>query len=147
MKYVLGFAFDGDLPETKVLLIRKTKPAWQKGRLNGVGGKIEPGETSITAIVREFQEETTIQTQKKDWTLRGIISGGLNSDSPWEIHVYATHLDGVLNPWMPSPTEEMLVVRKVDSLWQCRDLIFNLHWMIPYCLDGNMEPFNVVDNS
>jgi 8-oxo-dGTP diphosphatase len=41
--YACGFLFS--LDRTRVLLIRKRRPAWQAGRLNGVGGKIEPGET------------------------------------------------------------------------------------------------------
>ena len=38
-KYSLGFVFD--LPVEKVLLIEKQRPEWQKGKLNGIGGKIE----------------------------------------------------------------------------------------------------------
>ena len=39
IKYVVGFAFNKE--KTKVLLIKKTKPDWQAGQLNGIGGKIE----------------------------------------------------------------------------------------------------------
>lgn len=52
--YVVGFLFDG---RGNVALIRKNRPDWQKGRLNGIGGHIEPGETPEEAIVREFREE------------------------------------------------------------------------------------------
>ena len=38
-KYVVGFMFNPT--EDAVLLIRKTHPAWQKGKLNGVGGRID----------------------------------------------------------------------------------------------------------
>jgi 8-oxo-dGTP pyrophosphatase MutT (NUDIX family) len=34
--------------QIEVLLIEKQKPAWQRGKLNGVGGKIEPGENPST---------------------------------------------------------------------------------------------------
>lgn len=43
-----------DLP---VLLVLKEKPAWQKGRLNLVGGKVEEGETPEEAAYRELKEE------------------------------------------------------------------------------------------
>lgn len=56
IEYVLGFMFNED--ESKVLLIMKNRPAWQAGKLNGVGGKIEAGETPIQAMEREFAEET-----------------------------------------------------------------------------------------
>ena len=51
---VVGFLFDGN---GNVALIHKNRPDWQKGRLNGIGGKIEPGETPEEAIIREFEEE------------------------------------------------------------------------------------------
>lgn len=54
-QYVCGFLFSRDL--TNVVLIRKLKPEWQRGKLNGVGGKIEPGETWLQAMGREFREE------------------------------------------------------------------------------------------
>src|SRR4030042_422321 len=57
-KYVVGFLFDGN---GNVALIEKNRPAWQKGRLNGVGGQIEKGETPLKAMVREFQEEAGVE--------------------------------------------------------------------------------------
>jgi 8-oxo-dGTP diphosphatase len=41
-----------------VLLVRKDKPAWQQGKLNLPGGKIEEGESPIQAAVRELKEES-----------------------------------------------------------------------------------------
>lgn len=55
LEYVVGFMFDPSLQ--LVLLIRKNRPDWQAGRLNGIGGKIEDGEASIDAMIREFKEE------------------------------------------------------------------------------------------
>ncbi len=147
MMYVLGFAFDYSPPGLNVLLIRKTKPDWQKGKLNGVGGKIEPGETPIKAMVREFREETTIATAETDWIGRGVMEGHRADGTHWAIYIYMARLDGKIKEGMPSPTEEELVVKKVHALWQCKDLIFNLHWIIPYCLDMNMKPFSVIDAS
>lgn len=54
--HVVGFLFSKGC--SRVVLIEKAQPAWQKGLLNGIGGKIEPGETSLQAMVREFAEET-----------------------------------------------------------------------------------------
>lgn len=56
MTYVAGFLFDKSY-ET-VALIVKQKPQWQKGRLNGIGGKLEPNESPRMAMAREFKEET-----------------------------------------------------------------------------------------
>lgn len=63
-KYVLGFAFYQD----QVLLIRKTRPKWQAGLLNGIGGKVESfDENNQVAMRREFVEETGIETDQDQW--------------------------------------------------------------------------------
>lgn len=62
--YVLGFAFSRDGEE--VVLIIKQKPDWQKGKLNGIGGKIEPeDESPLHAMIREFKEETGVDTTER----------------------------------------------------------------------------------
>lgn len=59
--YCLGFLFDTlSLSHGSVVLIEKKKPKFQRGKLNGVGGKVEPGETHFDAMIREFKEETGV---------------------------------------------------------------------------------------
>ncbi len=53
-KYVVGFLIRD---EEEVLLVKKNRPAWQKGKWNGVGGKVERGEDVAAAMSREFKEE------------------------------------------------------------------------------------------
>lgn len=69
-EYCVGFAFYG----TDVILIRKAKPAFQKGLLNGVGGKIELGENAFIAMVREFYEETKTMTFINQWKYHGYLN-------------------------------------------------------------------------
>lgn len=73
-KYVLGFCFSED--RSKVALIKKNKPEWQNGKLNGIGGKVEGDELFINAMRREFEEETGMYVH--DWkefaTLKGTGS-------------------------------------------------------------------------
>lgn len=67
INYVCGFIFTSDL--SKVTLIKKIKPDWQKGKLNGIGGKIESSDKTISAaMVRECKEETDIDIIENDWT-------------------------------------------------------------------------------
>ena len=54
-KYVLIFLFNHDI--NKVALIKKNRPSFQAGKHNGIGGKIEVGETEAQAIIREVYEE------------------------------------------------------------------------------------------
>lgn len=65
-KYVLGFAFTEDMQD--MLLIRKVRPDWQAGKLNAIGGHVEPGEWYSEAMIREFKEETDVKTFPCDWT-------------------------------------------------------------------------------
>jgi len=53
--FVLGFLFSPDLRD--VLLIKKERPDWQAGLLNGIGGHIETKENALQAMQREFFEE------------------------------------------------------------------------------------------
>lgn len=68
-EYVVGFCFDEAFDN--VLLIRKNRPDWQKGYLNGIGGKIEDFDEyqfqPTSAMIREFKEETAVDSSIDDW--------------------------------------------------------------------------------
>lgn len=64
-RYVVGLMFNDDM--TKVCMIRKNRPDWQKGLLNGIGGKIDGRETPLEAMIREFREETGVDTKARAW--------------------------------------------------------------------------------
>lgn len=55
-EYSAGFLFSH--AKDRVLLIRKNRPSWMKGLLNGIGGHIEVFETPHDCMVRECKEET-----------------------------------------------------------------------------------------
>lgn len=86
-RYSLGFAFDlfGNIP--KVALVTKSKPANQAGKLNGVGGHIEPGETPIIAMDREWREETGIRPNgyTSDWVPVEVRGDGRH----YELNIFA----------------------------------------------------------
>lgn len=83
--YSLGFAFSPD--HSRVLLIKKTRPEWQAGLLNGVGGKVEQDESTHDAMVREFKEETNIDTVPENWAEFGLHSG-----PGYELRLFSTTL-------------------------------------------------------
>lgn len=64
-RYCLGFLFNEDCSE--VLLIRKQRPNFQRGRWNGLGGLAESGEGPRAAMVRQTKEESGIVTAEEDW--------------------------------------------------------------------------------
>lgn len=53
--YVVGFMLDQ--AREHVVLIEKNRPAWQAGKLNGVGGKVEPGEFPVNAMQPRRKEK------------------------------------------------------------------------------------------
>ncbi len=67
-RYVVGYLFNDD--GTAVMLIRKEKPKWQAGCLNGIGGKVEDGECPAKAIEREFLEETGVPCDSWEFTIQ-----------------------------------------------------------------------------
>lgn len=113
--YVAGFAFSET--EDRVALILKTRPDWQRGRLNGIGGHIEVGETPLAAMQREFEEETG---GVADWTLFTVLRG--DGFGVWFFRGIAT-----------SPLESMTdeVVTWVDPANLPENVLPNLRWLIP----------------
>lgn len=118
--YVLGFVFDIENPNL-VALIRKDRPEWQAGLLNGVGGKVEEGETPAFAMFREALEE--ISLCEEDWTYIGAMDG-----ADWDMRVYRTdaHLSG-----LRQMESEELVVCDYRELKE-DEVITNLMWLVPY---------------
>jgi 8-oxo-dGTP diphosphatase len=120
--YVVGFMFD-ERGES-VALIRKLSPEWQKGKLNGIGGKIEPGETPRQAMVREFREETGCQTFDHKWCQFAFVQG--NDGNEYELTVFAAYGDLTK---LRSVTDEQVVVETLPVLKG--KIIPSILWMIP----------------
>ena len=127
-EYVCGFLFSED--RARVLLIRKRRPAWQAGKLNGLGGKVEPGEDAPDAMRREFREEAGVDVAS--WqhvlTLRGADDAG--SGRGWAGHFFRAFGDVDA---ARATTDEPLEVHPAARV--PADTIPNLRWIIPLMLD------------
>lgn len=126
MRYCCGFAFDTG--RRHVVLIEKKKPEWQKGKLNGVGGKVEAGEVPLQAMTREFAEETGIYVPHIQWTDVAILEG-----QDWRVHFYQTTLAADARP--RTMTDEEVSWYRVESVLRREDLMPNLRVLIPLALD------------
>jgi len=135
-KYVSGLMFSED--RTKVALIRKNKPDWQKCLLNGIGGKIEDSdyvvmpndsmdaefsekEASLNSICREFLEETGVTTDCSDWDVfltmksSGLARGHGNwSEEDWSVDFYRCFSDKVFD--VKTMEDEVVEVFEVDDI-------------------------------
>lgn len=119
--YVLGFYFT----PKHVLLILKDKPEWQKGLYNGLGGKIEPGETQYEAMVREFKEESGLDVC--DWQSVLIMK---NDTIGFSVEIFAAHGDEL----KPTGSAEE-PVRYFDCNKLPSNIIPNLKWLVPICYE------------
>lgn len=119
--YTLGFMFNIICKD--VLLIRKNKPEWQRGYLNGVGGKLEEFDpTPVAGMVREFMEETGIKTVKVQWQHACTMSG-----RNWKCYVFRTWGDIMQ---CKQETDEELYIINVNHIGMNKTLS-NLQWLVP----------------
>lgn len=116
--------WQGEMPATlmfivqegRVLLIEKLRGIGQ-GKINGPGGKIDPGETPEQCVVRECQEELHITP--KNPVKMGELWFAMSDIPDIHCHVFmATEFDGV-----PTPTEE------ANPLWtQISEIPYDRMW-------------------
>lgn len=109
-KYVVAFILTPDFQF--VWLIKKNKPEWQKGCLNGIGGKIESGESPIEAMIREIKEEAGVTFSSKELTDIGRMIGTNNDGSEFQVHIFT----GVTNQQLISQEEEIIDVYAVSGV-------------------------------
>lgn len=130
-RYVLGFAFDST--RQHVLLIEKNRPEWQAGRLNGVGGKIEPEDRNSPreAMAREFFEETGLNPPIDVWQIFAVM------ESPvWHIACFV--ITGVALELGRAPKgQEQPQIIDVDAVRAGvhPQPLSNLPWLISLALD------------
>jgi 8-oxo-dGTP diphosphatase len=126
MNYVVGFLFSADIEH--VVLIEKRKPAWQVGLLNGVGGKIEIGETPRNAMAREFREETGADVQPGCWSRFAVMSGPDTDNGFYSVHCFVAR--GSAAGVVSSTTDEKVFLKEVRLL-ELTKHVPNLSWLIP----------------
>ena len=123
IKYVLGFLIDND--RENVVLIKKSKPDWQKGKLNGVGGKIKKHETPSNAMVREFKEETGLEIT--NWKVFCILI----KENDYEVYCYKAFAPiDILDKTKTMTDEVIYLVQIAEGLYN-NLCITNLRWLLP----------------
>lgn len=135
--YVLGLAFNAD--QSKTVLIKKTRPAWQAGKMNAVGGKIDAGETAIDAMCREFQEETGLTTQADEWHHFMNIVG-----KDGTVFCYRLFDDKILNA--RTMEDQEIVIVDVDLNALKHTAMSNIPWLIGIATDTAQPSFFVEAN-
>lgn len=136
---VCGFILNKS--RTNVLLILKDGKtvSQHKGKWNGIGGKIEVGESPEEAMSRECLEETGLEIVPEVWTEIISLKFTQQGLQPAEVFFFmATETDLEMNHAKsrchdhPEKYPEPLRIFPVLSL---PEVIYNLHWLIPLAAD------------
>lgn len=122
-----------DRNEERVLLALK-KRGFGEGKWNGVGGKVEDGETVLSAALREAHEEIGVRIAPNEMRAHGVLSFSFAGmpELTQDVHVFCA------DRWQGEPTEtdEMRPVWyryaeiPYDAMW-----IDDQHWL-PLVLAG-----------
>ncbi|HEX6058719.1 MAG TPA: NUDIX domain-containing protein [Gemmatimonadaceae bacterium] len=127
LTYVLALLFTPD--RERVVLMRKTRPAWQAGRVNALGGKLARGETAAAAAEREVREEAGVHVPAEAWEEFLV----------WDDPIYRMHaVRAVHEAAARAHTAEDQEVFLADVRALPPELIDNLRWLVPLALDGDV---------
>jgi len=142
IQYVVGFLFDPKLK--RVILIRKTHPAWQDGLLNGVGGKVWANESYQQAMSREFLEEVGIEIPPAMWTHKLTL---VNYQKGYLVAVLSTTSHKAYKPHQVTDEEPgVWPLEHIYSRPKGLETVSNLPWMIGLCLDQDLRfPITIED--
>ncbi len=140
-RYVVGLAFNAD--KSELILIHKIHgPKCVLDKWNGVGGKIEPNEQAIDAMIREFQEETGVRSLHGDWEQFCVIQSSVH-----QVVFFWAANDKFMNA--ETTTDENVhkfflghpPTSKVKNLPE--KIMGNLMWMVPLVCDNDTITGNI----
>lgn len=137
-RYVIGFIFDRTAK--KVALIRKERPDFQKGKLNGIGGHIELGESPVGAMVREAKEETGFESTKDDWLLFHYERNKRDVC----LYFYAAETTDLMNKVRTMTDEEVVIMEYWGPGYSdyFPSMMYNLPWLLPMALSYIENPYH-----
>jgi 8-oxo-dGTP pyrophosphatase MutT (NUDIX family) len=127
-QFVVTCLFDPTI--SKVVMIRKTKPDFMAGKLNAVGGHVEPGEIPIDAATREFHEETGVNLPVETWhSFLTLFRPGEDGAGVVRIlHCYWGISPRVTE--VKTTTDEYIAVFKVEDLVNRDDIVKDTAWIV-----------------
>jgi 8-oxo-dGTP diphosphatase len=122
-RYCVGFMFSPDM--SQVVLVRKNRPDWQKGLLNGVGGKLKSGESPLNGMIREFHEETGLHWE--DWKPLARLDSYFAT--VWFFWTVSDRYNEA-----STRTDEKIGTHHTVSIQHHSDVVPNSRWLIPMAM-------------
>lgn len=115
----------------QVVAVRKNRPAWQAGRYNFPGGKIEAGESPLAAVARELGEETGVWLSHDAFRPVALVE----RPGEFEMFVFAAETDELEQA--RTCTDEAVELLNVPTLKaEGYPAIENLAWLYGMAFDG-----------
>lgn len=132
-------------PAGPEVMLGLKKTGFGLGKIVGVGGHVEPGETDAEAVIREVFEETGVAVRLEELHDAGVVRFVFPARPEWDM---STRLF-TANSWLGEPAESDEIVPEwfstdalpVDRMWQDAD-----HWL-PVVLEGGKVNIVVTLNS
>jgi 8-oxo-dGTP diphosphatase len=125
-RFVLALLFTED--RRQVVLMRRTRPAWQAGRVNALGGGMMMAESSAEAARREVLEEAGVDVA--DW-VEVLV---------WEDAEYRMHVVRALSERAREARtmeDQEIFLADIEALPP--NVIDNLRWLLPLSLDADVD--------
>jgi hypothetical protein len=144
-EYTVGFIFD---PRFEIVaLMRKNRPAWQAGKLNGIGGKFEAVDNNNPRVcmLREAKEEAvwehkplggelrSYELDKLSWKQFARIAGKKNvitTTRLWVVHCFYTICENPICVRSREPDQPIEVIGVNDIARLQRECTHNTPWLL-----------------
>ncbi|WP_010631346.1 NUDIX hydrolase [Sporolactobacillus vineae] len=108
LRYTLALIRKND----KFLMINREKSPWQ-GAWNGIGGKLEPGETATACVIREIREETGLQAVNP--VFRGIVTWHADGEARQGMYLFIVNAGDIRALATPKRTREGVLEWKTEA--------------------------------
>lgn len=115
---VVGAAIlDGDPPGCRVLVAERAEPRHLAGLWEFPGGKVEPGEGEVEALLRECKEELDVVIEARERLGGDLLLEGTRG--PWVLKIWTARI----------VSGEVRLVDHSDSRWLSADELDDVPWI------------------
>ncbi len=128
--YTVGF---GRAYDQVLLVDKKRGPESVRGKLNGIGGKVEPGESYLAAQRREYLEETGLDIEEDRWAHKVTLNG-----PDWKVAFFTADLTEKEFNSFRTTTDEPIGSYHTSRLASL-NVTPNLRWLVPLCFDPDLQ--------